>query len=304
MNIGQICTTLKTRYNTKCLDSLDHKLQSHIYDICSYVVKWVQQMDYKYNDNIKRILETCNYPLIKLIYNKYKGYEHDFGEPPIFDNLLGPCSITLYQSEKYKKTIYVIGEFHCARDRTGSAYESCQPKHHASNIDIANFLSYLAQNTSVFLDFYLEIPSRIKNSAHSLTDGFMGEIAEKNIRCFNDETFSNKVYPNCATSRWHYTDSRFDHTYRQTSFIGHFYYDIHNFIKNIKNSNKTLNLYQFREKFIELFDYIVTNKKLQKIIDTHPNLVGKDLNLQRISKGGWRPYDRTKLHGLLSTFRY
>jgi hypothetical protein len=125
-----------------------------------------------------------NITLIRLIQNYYKPYDN------IITNLSGPFSISLYRSEKYKKNVYVFGEFH-------GYLNSCK-----KNFDtISPYFTKLFKSTSTFIDFYLEID-------HDNMTKYSGNLFLNKLRHTVKKCVNNNTNPDCNLVRAHYTDLR------------------------------------------------------------------------------------------------
>tara|TARA_Y100000389_G_scaffold204342_1_gene256337 strand:- start:1259 stop:2755 length:1497 start_codon:yes stop_codon:yes gene_type:complete len=215
----QICKSLKSTYNTYILDGLSD--EEFIKELCNKL--------YSHRGFLpKTVLNKINYSLLKLIYNKY------YRNIPIFEKIIGPCSLTLYKSKKYKKSIYVFGESHCSKKDVSTFCNS------SNYVTISDFLNFCSKNTPVFLDIFIEYPSASKHYGRAPI-GMIGDIyiPEENGVCFNDaEIRSVDTTESCSTTRWHYTDIRFSRDYLQTSLAGHIYYNLPHTTKYLRKSKK------------------------------------------------------------------
>jgi hypothetical protein len=161
---SNICDKLIENYNTTKYNNKDEFLKK----ICEFIVT------NKLNIS-KKILYQCNYTLIKLFYNKF------FKQIPRFSNIVGPCSLVLFKSEKYKKTIYVFGEYHCDNNNIAGICPS------SKYVTISNLMSECSNNTPVFLDIFVEFPITAKEK--KFPRGIIGNIAtSSNEMCFNNHT--------------------------------------------------------------------------------------------------------------------
>ena len=211
----ELCLKLKETYNTFILSNLDKDNYKILRIICAKLVEIVNNKNFKDNEDVYDMILNCNYVLAKLIYNLSRF--HMF---PKYKSLFGPCSIALFQSKKYRKTIYVIGEYHCSLADSYSSY--C--KKEKNNTDVSSYLTLLAERSPVFLDMFIEFPPTVKKGdLYDFPIGVIGEIGTKNVDCFVDR---KNYKDNCVTARWHYIDSRFDNNYVQISLPGYIYYDI------------------------------------------------------------------------------
>ena len=195
----KLCKLYQKQYNANILE-LDNADKNTVENICTAIMKLGPSS-----------FTGLNHTLFQLMYNKFI-----IKNPPIFNNIQGPCSITLFQSKKYKKTIYVIGEKHCSKNFPKS--ELCPD----SYITIADMLDTISKTTTTFLDIYVEFPPTVKYSSRAPT-GFIGDIFREGSKCFSDR---DQKIPACTTTRWHFSDVRFDNSYHQNTLFGVLYFDI------------------------------------------------------------------------------
>ena len=126
---------------------------------------------------------------------------------PIASYIGGPVNISCHWSEKYKKLIYVIGEFHVNGDDCKKLMRG-----RLDNRKIINIVDYLKQYFSfptAFTDFYLEMPAFIMPHGYYYRHG--NSINILNLRdtfhkCV-DATLRNEER-DCDLSRMHYFDIR------------------------------------------------------------------------------------------------
>jgi len=179
---------LITTYNASLLKKLPHD----VVDSCIEYAK--KTANRSVNGKTRRVLA-------KLIEN------HQVDKRPIASFIGGPVNISCYWSEKYKKIIYIIGEFHVNGDDckklTRGRYDN--PK-------IINIVDYLKQYFSfptAFTDFYLEMPAFIMPYGYYYRHGNSINILKlRDIfhKCV-DATLRNEER-DCDLSRMHYFDIR------------------------------------------------------------------------------------------------
>jgi hypothetical protein len=122
----QLCDELQSSYDAKIIYKYPKQLQT--------IVKIIS------SNNIKN--KNKNNNLIKLINNLDKK------PSPIVQYISGPHTCQKYISKKYNKTIYLFAEQH-------SKLGQCQ---HPYTQHFHTYLQQLFQNTTTFIDFYIEIP--------------------------------------------------------------------------------------------------------------------------------------------------
>ena len=254
MNLNkQICKSLKKTYNTYIIDGLND--EDFIKELCKRI--YIQK-----NYLPKSILNKFNYTLLKLIYNKY------YRSIPIFDNIAGPCSLTLYKSEKYKKSIYVFGEQHCDNNNIGL---KC-PKNE-NFVTISQFLNICSKNSPVFLDIFIEYPSAAKYN-DQVPAGMIGDIyiPSENGKCFNDSKIrSIDMTESCSSTRWHFTDVRFNKDYKQTSLAGYIYYDVKDIKSYIVSISENIQLNKI--DLLSIFNLVDNNQYFKKLLDHRVTLL-------------------------------
>ena len=179
---------LITTYNT----SLLKKLPRDVVDACTEYAKETAKSSV--DGKTRRVLA-------KLIEN------HQDDKRPIASYIGGPVNISCYWSEKYKKLIYVIGEFHVNGDDCKKLIRGRR-----DNPTIINIVDYLKQYFSfptAFTDFYLEMPAFTMPHGYYYRHGNYLNIL--NLRdsfhkCV-DATLRNEER-DCDLSRMHYFDIR------------------------------------------------------------------------------------------------
>ena len=205
----ELCKLYQKRYNANILE-LDDADKNSVKNICIAIMELGPSS-----------FKTLNHSLFQLMYNKFI-----VNHQPIFKNILGPCSITLFQSKKYKKTIYVIGEIHCGKESPQN--QLCKDNY----VTAASMLDTISKNSTVFLDIYVEFPPSITIKPNISPYGFIGDIFKEGSKCFSER---EKKIPACTTTRWHFSDIRFDTNYKQNTLFGVLDFDIGKTIGPVMN---------------------------------------------------------------------
>ena len=267
-----------------------------------------------------------NEVLKKLIQNHYKD------TMPISFELSGPCSLSLHKSNIYNKTIYIFGEIHgsensckkkCNDDKilyknqcvstTSKKGKNLLKQGHKiyKEYSIENYLGQLFNNTSVFIDFFLEI-----SKTPILTDdpsSYLGKIQNKFIDCWTGSSYNilpeaekddnlfttkNSILNSdvCKLTRMHYIDIRRDvnlyDTWNSSNDLGilvdillrlsnSLYDDINMIFKENKYS------YITKTRFLNILRKLSGSKKVYKeyIFDIFKNkLLKKELRKSIIKK--------------------
>lgn len=207
--LSNICDDLKTRYDTNILN-LNDNIRKIFQDISI--------------NNIKNSIKTANTTLMQLIINNSRNNK------PIASRISGPKTLTLHYSHKYKKTVYIFGEFHgwegtcpgasCPIGETRGDDHICrkgqinEEKKEDGTVFITDYLNELFLNTNVFIDFFLEI--RPPDSKHGYSSDYLireyaqtqsiFKIFENSIDCINSAT--RETFEKCRLVRSHYIDVR------------------------------------------------------------------------------------------------
>ena len=181
---------LITTYNTSLLKKLPYELVG----ACTEYAK--ETANRSVDGKTRRVLA-------KLIEN----HQARDDKRPIASYIGGPINISCHWSEKYKKIIYIIGEFHFNGD-------DCHKltKDRFDNPEIINIVDYLKQYFSfptAFTDFYLEMQAFIMPEGYYYRHGNISNIfklRETFHKCV-DATLRNEE-EDCILSRMHYFDIR------------------------------------------------------------------------------------------------
>jgi hypothetical protein len=186
-----IMEELKTTYDTNLLDNTSEKYQEEYLNFCIM------------NRN------TGNKVIKELVYNHYTKYK------PTADFIGGPKTISIHWHPKYKKIIYIFGEWHsntmdCKKFKTT---ETPYP----ITVPIEDYLYDLMKSTDVFLDIYFEFPFRVKELFSSddyrilpVDRGYSNNYRLDNLlnkfkKCL---LYDSRHAKSCRLARSHYFDIR------------------------------------------------------------------------------------------------
>lgn len=179
---------LITTYNA----SLLKKLPRDVVDACTDYAK--EKAKSSVDGKTRRVLA-------KLIEN------HQNDKRPIASFIGGPMNISCHWSEKYKKLIYILGEFHLKGDDCSKL-----TKGRRDNPQIINIVDYLKQYLSfptAFTDFYLEMQAFIMPEGYYYRHGNilnMLKVRDTFHKCVDANLRDG--YEDCNLSRMHYFDIR------------------------------------------------------------------------------------------------
>lgn len=179
---------LITTYNA----SLLKKLPYEVVDACTKYAKETAKSSV--DGKTRRVLA-------KLIEN------HQDDKRPIASYIGGPVNISCHWSEKYKKLIYVIGEFHVNGDDCNKLIRGRVDK--PEIIHIVDYLKQYFSFPTAFTDFYLEMPAFIMPHGYYYRHGNSFNILKLRDtfhKCV-DATLRNEER-DCDLSRMHYFDIR------------------------------------------------------------------------------------------------
>jgi hypothetical protein len=253
------CDMMIKTYNTSVLDNFPQSLKSSLAKQC---------VESKPNPNsytnffglIKR--KKNRNVLMRLINNYFRSKQ--VKTIPTVDFIGGPHTLTLHWSDKYKKIIYIFGEYH----RTNVCdYDNM--------MRVEDYLKNLFRHSGVFIDFFLEMEMFIKGeykytfSNDSTTDFRLDILKEQNKKCI--ETRQRQENRECDTKRVHFIDIRQDaETEEESKLI-------------TKNSTVIFMIYfdkelegfaQFKHKSDELYELKMIEHK-QTIIDNINYIFGR-----------------------------
>lgn len=212
--------------------------------------KFVNVLLSRYNANIlnnlskEDRLEVINIvkenPVISKLIKNWKAMKQ-----PIVRNLSGPMSLTEQWSEEFQKRVYTFGEWHGSEGGCYSNYS-----------EIHNYFKRLFNTTSVFIDFFLEVPayegegwdSNVANKSLSSRTTYLRKLRSAFVKCIQKV---HRHSEDCQLIRAHYADVRMVNR-NATSYTGEIigitynpktmYSSINNNIKYIyKLSNPDIN---------------------------------------------------------------
>lgn len=224
-----LCDKLIKYYNTNILDN-ENKLRQILF-----------YSEAKKNMSGKKGLTT----LMRLVYNHYNR------KKPKPSYIGGPLSLSSHWSDKYKKMIYIFGEFH-SRDMDCQKHltkfcgdkEIMNPKTNKcvsknsnigkeilnyqkkSEMSIEKFLEELIINTDVFIDIFFEVSfyrgEEYNNFYNLIGNDRIGQIVNKIGICLE---YSKRVAKKCQLARVHYFDIRKGDLY-QVNDVSYFRYKL------------------------------------------------------------------------------
>lgn len=167
----------------------------------------------------------------------------------------GPCSLSLVQSNKHRKTIYIFGEKHCTENEDKTFL--CQKKSHTESSDIihiSQFFSDISTTCPVFLDIFGEWSKREKErfTQYYTPINLFGVISRSTGgACLYDQRAENYT-PGCITNRWHYIDVRND---EDSSWLSCYAY--YNTVFLTPETRREI--YEFVEIYLPLLKYVSYN---------------------------------------------
>ncbi len=255
-----ICDQLILTYNTNIIDKVSDKEKFIWNEVCKFLI--TKKCDKKIFDILKNMQIKKNYRdvLFTLIYThfnlqkKYKNYKEVLSTliynhfnlqnnpKPNYRYISGPTNCSLWTSDKYKKNIYIFGEYHGIKENC-SEYKETK----GNFIEIQKYFKQLFKTTDVFIDFYLEIQSfkqqnRYKYFFDYIPDDamFLNRLRKENYKCI-DPKIRNKL-SECKLIRSHYIDIRY---------------------------------YYIQNDFFDFYEYIYYNKDKYSDINNHKNIIDK-----------------------------
>jgi hypothetical protein len=177
-------------YNT----SLLKKLPRDVVDACTEYAK--EKANSSVDGKTRKVLA-------KLIEN----HQSEEDKRPIASYIGGPVNISCHWSEKYKKFIYIFGEFHVNGDDCKKLIRGY--RNHPEIINIVDYLKQYFSFPTAFTDFYLEMPAFIMPHGYYYRHGNSINILKLRDtfhKCV-DATLRNQE-KDCVLSRMHYFDIR------------------------------------------------------------------------------------------------
>lgn len=221
----EICNEIKETFDTNILfkDNLNNDLKNSFYTVAN---------------KCKRT--NCDNTLYKLIRNQ----RNLLNNIQRVDFIGGPTVVQHLYNKEYKIDIYLFGERHS--DQT-----DCNKIGKTSNnreILIENYLENLIQNTHVFLDIYLEIPT-FGRETYKRTDFMRPQrMQELFLKFFDCVQTSTRQKEKCELARFHYVDIR-EENYYFNDFLSFFYNTKFQFSKIIENQEKQTEFLNKLEEF-------------------------------------------------------
>ena len=186
------CDMMVKTYNTSILDNFPQSLKESIVKQCveskpnpnSYT-QFFGLIKRKKNRNV----------LMRLINNYFRSKQ--IQTFPTVDFIGGPHTLTLHWSAKYKKIIYIFGEYH--------RNDVCD---YDNMMHVEDYLRRLFRHSNAFIDFFLEIPMFVKgkyNYDFNPVDR-LDMLRYQNKECI--ETSQIQTNRHCDTKRVHFIDIR------------------------------------------------------------------------------------------------
>ena len=186
------CDMMVKTYNTSVLDNFPESLKSSLAKQCveskpnpnSYT-QFFGLIKRKKNRNV----------LMRLINNYFRSKQ--IQTFPTVDFIGGPHTLTLHWSDKYKKIIYILGEYH--------RNDVCD---YDNMMRVEDYLRRLFRHSGSFIDFFLEIPMFVKGKYNYNFDydDRLNVLRNQNKECI--ETSQIKENRHCDTKRVHFIDIR------------------------------------------------------------------------------------------------
>jgi hypothetical protein len=138
--VEKICNDLKTTYDARLLNDYPESLQKVFFEVAEK------------NKNNKK--KNTNSSLISLVNNLKDPKSEKV------DYITGPSEIMKLKSDKYNKTIYLIGENDHSNINGCKSINLIGKKH----LEISDYLLYLFKTSPIFIDFYVEWPILFGNT--------------------------------------------------------------------------------------------------------------------------------------------
>ena len=264
------CDMMVKTYNTSILDNFPESLKESIAKQC---------VESKPNPNsytdffglIKR--KKNRNVLMRLINNYFRSKQIE--KTPTVDFIGGPHTLTLHWSDKYKKIIYIFGEYH--------RNDVCD---YDNMMRVEDYLRRLFRHSSAFIDFFLEIPMFIKGKyKYDFNyDRRLNILINQNKECI--ETSQRQKNRHCDTKRIHFIDIRQDQeTQEDIQFFKlnstvYFQTNLHYLIQNNRLSSDELKSFYDGDKEAQNSFKIVKDKLGVIAILTSVIFKEDDINLK------------------------
>jgi hypothetical protein len=238
-----MCKILIETYNTSIIDYLSPELQ---YAFATEAEAALSCADNDYMDDGRQ-----RDVLAQLIINK-KNLPNPY---PQIDFIGGPFNITYHWSTKYRKAIYIWGEWHDERT-------DCPDPIFNSHLTIANIEDFLAgffTEPIVFPDFYLEqqgyvVPDGYDYKGHGLSKYRINILRDRFGPCIDH---LRNTYRQCDNSRMHFFDIRQGKVKLGMNSASLFHFEIQSFISNLE---KKLKVHDFSKNCLDIpFLKIITD---------------------------------------------
>ncbi len=272
-----ICENLISTYNTNILNKVSEKEKFIWKEVCKFLYN--NQCEKKIFNILRNIEIKKNYKKIlsDLIYNHFNLQNNP---KPNYRYISGPINCSLWTSDKYKKNIYIFGEYH-GTEQSCKEYKETK----GNFIEIQEYFKQLFVTTDVFIDFYLELQSfKQKEYKNVFTyidkdDAFLNRIRNTNYKCIDPET-RDKLHE-CKLMRSHYTDIRQYYIKNDFfNFVDFMKYNSNNNYKNIDEYKNIINKINFskdilEKNIIEIYKNIIKSKYEKNILDSLKGRIDK-----------------------------
>lgn len=177
----------------------------YAFDILEIDIRYKIELIEYIEQNISSIFNNI---VLEKLFNNYKLNE----EKKIYElNITGPMSYRHYYNHLFNKlgevNIHLFGEYHFGPNRCDFEHMN---KQHVLNIDFINYLDIILQNSSSFIDLYIEDTmnnSKLHNISTYHDEDVLKTIYDLSIKYEK----CNKLIPrndDCNLFRFHYIDIR------------------------------------------------------------------------------------------------
>ena len=245
-NLLHICESLILTYDPRYIEGMSEELKQ------SFLLEAIKGCK---NDVPRPVLCDLNARpvLCQLIYNYY----YNQTKKPVADYITGPMNLTIHLSRKYKKLVYIFGEYHQDNVNCDNFPEisSLSPKPVIMTID--DYLKQLFDNSDSFFDFFAEVPSTGRNKMKYDDPNLMPFLSE-NFRLNKIfQNFKHCIVPetrhsdNCKLGRFHFLDVR-DPLSDELSFI------TNQFLR--APLKDTLKIYQIQIILLNLYKFAIEDR--------------------------------------------